>query len=358
MAEAQCDSGGEEQNFKREYTDSSSFSSLDYHDKCSSEESLYSSTLNKLMVTESCSSCTYLDIQDQVPKLVYKNEQMESDSPSDKMQVDDNNVPDAKPEHGNGSVASCEPSRRSMGTDAPSLRIPMRSDQDLITYAGIDFEILNKLDTAVSAYESEAVNHQQIKELGLDARNRIILCLSKLKHNLEFEVVAIFYGITREACAINFFYTVRILAKVIKQYIIWPTRAEILRDFPRAFEGCENTRVVLISQKIPLEKSRCSKCSSKLSSFYNSSNSIKVLIGLSPQRQLTFLSKAFSGNESKKSMFNKSGILKMLEPGKDATGEQESIFHSRSKFRRPLQRSEILCQTNNQTMAAMEDCPG
>ncbi|KAJ8668900.1 hypothetical protein QAD02_000159 [Eretmocerus hayati] len=195
----------------------------------------------------------------------------------------------------------------------------LRSDEDMVAFTGVNFEMLTELEEAVNLCEIQAEDYNtRIKKFVLNSRNRIVLCFIKLKLNVSFRCLCVFFGITRNVCASQFYYMVRLLAKILRNAIYWPTKEECLKSMPKCFKGFEKTRVVLDCTEIPVEKPRCLKCRLRLYSFYKSCETLKILIGISASGLIIFLSDVYGGRASDKAIFVQSGILDKLDPTRDA----------------------------------------
>ena len=105
----------------------------------------------------------------------------------------------------------------------------LKNDDDLNTFTGINFRLLNNLATAVRTCEDKP------NRCITSVEERIVICLCKLKLNLSFKCLAVLFSIGRHACSRLFFTTLHTLAFVLKNAIYWPTKDEILRSMPRCF---------------------------------------------------------------------------------------------------------------------------
>lgn len=190
----------------------------------------------------------------------------------------------------------------------------IKNDEDLIAFTGVPFSLLNSLTEAVTMCEEKLVD----KRFSNSVRDRIVLCLCKLRLNLSFKCLAVLFNLTRQSCSNNFFYMVELLSKILKKVIYWPTDLEIKNSLPKCFKNFQNTKVILDCTEIPVEKPRCLKCRLRLYSHYKGCETIKLLIGIAPNGLLIFKSDAYGGRASDKAIFNDSNILNRVEPTRDA----------------------------------------
>lgn len=190
----------------------------------------------------------------------------------------------------------------------------IKNDEDLIAFTGVPFSLLNSLTEAVTMCEEKLVD----KRFSNSVRDRIVLCLCKLRLNLSFKCLAVLFNLTRQSCSNNFFYMVELLSKILKKVIYWPTDLEIKNSLPKCFKNFQNTKVILDCTEIPVEKPRCLKCRLRLYSHYKGCETIKLLIGIAPNGLLIFKSDAYGGRASDKAIFKYSNILNRVEPTRDA----------------------------------------
>ena len=126
----------------------------------------------------------------------------------------------------------------------------IRNDTELIAFTGVSFQLLNSLVEAIGICENKGYS----KRFVLPLRERIVLCLCKLKLNLSYICIAALFGITRQSAARNFIYMVDLMSKVLKSIIYWPTYEEIKNSIPKCFLQFKNTFLVLDCTEIFIEK--------------------------------------------------------------------------------------------------------
>lgn len=173
------------------------------------------------------------------------------------------------------------------------------SQKKLATITGIStFSILEKIVELFSTnFPDTSTHHLSIKE-------RIILIFFKLKEDLSFAILSIFFkNLTAETCRTIYVLNIPLLARILKHIIYWPSKHEILNNIPYCFEKFTNTRVVLDCTEIPIQRPKCLTCRIKTYSNYKSTFTMKFLIGISPGELITFISKPYGGRASDKLIF-------------------------------------------------------
>lgn len=91
----------------------------------------------------------------------------------------------------------------------------IKTDEQLVVFTGINFELLNGLEKSVKLCES----NRYAKNFINCARDRIVLSLCKLRINLSFRCLSVLFGLNRQSCAHNFYYMVKLLSKIVKRSI-------------------------------------------------------------------------------------------------------------------------------------------
>ena len=85
---------------------------------------------------------------------------------------------------------------------------------------------------------------------------------------------------------------------------------------PREFkEKYPSTRVIIDATEIYIEQPKLPELQQTTFSNYKNDNTYKILVGISPDGAVTFVSSLYLGCISDKELTKKSGILDLLEPG-------------------------------------------
>jgi len=171
--------------------------------------------------------------------------------------------------------------------------------------------VLDKLESLVTEVMPKQGHHGTSL---LDTRARIVLVMTKLKTALSYTCLSIFFQISPTTCQRIFKETLLVLEHVLNPVIEWSSKEEVSRSMPRCFDKYKKVRAVLDCTEIEIEKPKCLNCRILTYSYYYSTNTIKVMISVSPAGVINYISKAYGGRASDKAIFEESGLLDKLEP--------------------------------------------
>jgi len=133
----------------------------------------------------------------------------------------------------------------------------------------------------------------------------------KLRLNKDDLELSFLFGISERTVArvfktwLNFFYY------QLKELNLW-SPCQIVdeympQDFKRKFP---HTRVILDGSEIPIEKPSNLRDQSSTWSNYKNKNTLKVMVGISPRGDITYISEAYGGARSDRQIVERSELLK------------------------------------------------
>lgn len=99
--------------------------------------------------------------------------------------------------------------------------------------------------------------------------------------------------------------------------ISWPEGEELWRTMPMCFQFSFGTKITVIIDYFEIFIEHPSNLLARTQTFshYNHHNTVKVLIGITPQGSIWLVSKTWGGRTSDKFVKERCGLLENLKPG-------------------------------------------
>lgn len=151
----------------------------------------------------------------------------------------------------------------------------------------------------------------------LEPQEQILLTLVKLRLNLDFKDISYRFGISPSTASTYFKNVIRIMYLKLKTLIIWPERSVLLKNMPQCFKESfqDKTTVIIDCFEIRCETPSDLLLAAQAWSNYKHSETIKYLIGITPQGSISFISEGWGGRVSDKCLTQNSKFLNNLCPG-------------------------------------------
>lgn len=176
-----------------------------------------------------------------------------------------------------------------------------------------NFPGFHSLCAAVKHYFEVRMGREDLYDL--DAEGRVLLTLMKLKLNCSFIFLSLIMDVSEHTCSRYFHETIKILRKVLENFIYWPTKDSIRQNIPKCFAEYPRTRVILDCTELPVYSPACILCRTQTYSFYYCRHTLKILLGVTPDGVISLVSDVFGGKASDSFMFEKSNVVKKCEQG-------------------------------------------
>ena len=159
--------------------------------------------------------------------------------------------------------------------------------------------------------------HVTRNSLVLTKFQEFALTLMKLKLNMPMQDLAYRFNVSVSTISRAFFAWMVVLDIRLQPHISWPERESLWRTMPECFKYSFGTKTTVIIDCFEVFIDRPSNLMARAQTFssYKHHNTVKVLIGVTPQGSISFVSKAWGGRTSDKYLTENCNILKNLLPG-------------------------------------------
>lgn len=184
------------------------------------------------------------------------------------------------------------------------------NDKKTKFYTGISsYDTLEVLFEALEIYLPESKSCSKFK--------LFVLTLMKLRLATTFTDLGYRFNISLDTASKYFHIYLFTMYIKLKPTIIWPDREELIETMPVNFKKKYGNKVAVIIDcfEVFSEKPSHLEGSSQLYSYYKHHHTLKVLIGITPQGTISFISSAYNGRASDKFVTNHSRILNNLNTG-------------------------------------------
>lgn len=201
----------------------------------------------------------------------------------------------------------------SSGDFTYTLKSFIKTEKDLMTLCNIkSFKILENLAELIDKY------YPTRKRL-LNTTECIVLTTAKLKLDISFQALAVFFYNISDVTIRNVFYEyVKKLSSILQSLLVRVPKEEIQQNLPKCFKDFSSTTSVLDCTEIKIQKPKCLKCRIKFYSHYKGDLTVKFMTEVTPAGIITVVSESFGGRASDKCIFNHTQILNDLESTRDS----------------------------------------
>ena len=155
-------------------------------------------------------------------------------------------------------------------------------------YIGLPaYDVLQTVCTNVSTFVIR-------KSLTLSKFQEFILTLMKLKLNMPMQDLAYRFGISLSTVSRIFSAWMVVLSARLAPLIRWPKREDLWRTMPQCFQAVLGNKTTVITDCFEMFISKPSNLMARAQTFSTNrnQNTVKILVGITPQGSILFVSDA------------------------------------------------------------------
>ena len=150
----------------------------------------------------------------------------------------------------------------------------------------------------------------------LSVEDELLMTLVELRHDFPESDLAARFGISQPTVSRIFSAWIRCMYHAFREIDIWPSRSLVDTFMLDSFrQKYPSTRVIIDATEFHIEKPANPDVQASTWSNYKNTNTLKLLVGVTPNAVISFLSSLWGGRISDKELTKRSKLLEKLERG-------------------------------------------
>ena len=150
----------------------------------------------------------------------------------------------------------------------------------------------------------------------LTKKDQLTIFFYKLKSGSRYTTISVVFDISERTCAKVFENVIDVVFQFAKNKVWWFSKEEVKATMPDSFKvHFPEVRCIMDASEFKIQVPTKVRQATLCYSHYKSGHTAKFLVVIAPCGLITFISKAFGGRITDSQLTNKSGFLKLVEPG-------------------------------------------
>ena len=116
--------------------------------------------------------------------------------------------------------------------------------------------------------------------------------------------------------------TIKMLANALRPLIIFHTRQEVAKTIPPQYGHYKQLRCIIDCTEMFIQKPTDQQCPAATWSDYKHNNTVKLLVAISPQGSIAYISELWGGRASDRHIVTKSSFLSYINPGEQVLADR------------------------------------
>ena len=148
----------------------------------------------------------------------------------------------------------------------------------------------------------------------VDLREEFLCTLMKLRLGVSSILLSDLMGVSESVVSSIFNTWIKFLAVELRPLIVWPTREQIQSQIPHCLKHMKNLRCTIDCTEVFITRPRDREIQALTWSDYKKHNTVKFLVGISPNGTVTYISKVWGGRASDRHITLQDGFIDLVEP--------------------------------------------
>ncbi|CAN7946454.1 unnamed protein product, partial [Ixodes hexagonus] len=190
----------------------------------------------------------------------------------------------------------------------------VKKGKDFLYYTGLPTydQLHNLCDLVLARYPQLCKGNYMRAQ---SPEEQLFMTLVRLRTGMPCKEIARNFGLSESTLSRTFSQWIFMLSDILKRITRFPRLHEVQKYMPECFREFPDTRIVLDSTEMRIQRPSGLEGQRKTFSSYKHFNTMKCLVGMTPDCYISFVSDLFGGSTSDRAIVEKSGVLNMLESG-------------------------------------------